>query len=435
MSTLVAFGDSITLGTGASDQAHRYIEVVAAAKSWTLTNNGVSGARLNDPGITDAIYATTVTDTDNYSLLIGTNNMHLNATDAAYQDSFRSNLAAVLAWSAISSGYKQTAVNRSSETGTWTTNAGTIYGGMGKKSTTNGSTMTFTAHGSAVYVGYIRTNAGAGTFTVSVDGTVKANVATIGSVPARSDSAGAYGAGLIRIPNLMNVSHTVMITVTSPTNAANTVYIDWVSGNGLIDSYTGPNVWCGNVILGTSYGTTGGSNTSVGQYNSAIGEVTTALASDGLLVGHVDCINAVDISSELDADGIHPNDAGHANMASAFLTHMNSVELINAFNTQWRAATLQNSWVNFGSGWTNAEYMKDSQGIVHLHGLVKSGTIGSVPVLNLPPGYRPSATVTFPVRSNNAFGYAEVYSNGDVNATSGNNGHFSLDSIQFMAEQ
>src|ERR1043166_3611932 len=98
MSTLVAFGDSITAGTGASDQAHRYIEIVAATKSWTLTNNGVSGARLNDPGVIDAIYGTTVTDTDNYSLLIGTNNMHLNNTDANYQDSFRSNLMPVLQW-------------------------------------------------------------------------------------------------------------------------------------------------------------------------------------------------------------------------------------------------------------------------------------------------------------------------------------------------
>lgn len=434
MATLVAFGDSITSGEGASDQAHRYIELVAAAKSWTLTNKGVSGARLNDPGVIDEIYATAVTDTENYSVLIGTNNMHLNNADANYQDSFRSNLMAGLAWLSIPDGNKQKAINRSSETGTWTTNASNIYGGMGKKSTTNNSTMTFEAHGSTVYVGYIRTTSGAGTFTVMVDGQLKANVPTIGSVPARSDSLGSHGAGLIRIPNLMNVSHTVTITVTSPTNANNTVFIDWVGGNGQLDTLEGPHVYCGNVILGNSYGTTGGSNVAVGQYNSAIRDVTTSLAKDGLLVKHVDCINAVDINTDLDADGIHPNDAGHANIASSFLAHIDG-DLVNEFNTQWRSPSLQNGWVNYGGVWTGAEYMKDSTGVVHVHGMVKNGTIGSVPIFNLPQGFRPSATISFPVRTGNAFGFVEIYNNGDVNAQSGNNGHFSLDSIQFMAEQ
>lgn len=439
MSTLVAFGDSITAGTGASDQAHRYIEKVAAAKSWTLTNNGVAGARLNDPGVTDAIYATTVTNSDNYTLLIGTNNMHSDNTNISYQDSYRANLLAVLAW--LSLPNKQKAINRDSETGTWTTNASSIYGGMGKKSTTVNSTMTFTTRGNVVYIGYIRTNSGAGSFSVTVDGTLKATVSTVGSVDSRSDSAGAYGAALVRIPDLTDTTHTVVITVTSATNSLNTVFIDWVSGNGVLECSTGPNIWVGSVILGTaaSYTAVGGSDMAVGQYNSIIGEVASQLASDGLKTVHVDCINSLNVSTDMDTDGIHPNDTGHDNISKAFLANMSADphdrSVTNVRNTQWRALTLTNGWVNFGGGWSNAEVMKDSAGMVHVHGMIKSGTIGSFPLTTLPQGYRPANTICFPTRSNNAFAIIEVYADGRVNPLTGSNAHFGLDSIQFMAEQ
>ena len=54
----------------------------------------------------------------------------------------------------------------------------------------------------------------------------------------------------------------------------------------------------------------------------------------------------------------------------------------------WQDLTLENSWVRFRNDHNPPQYFKDSQGIVHLRGLVKSGTGRSI--ATLPDGYRPS---------------------------------------------
>lgn len=59
----------------------------------------------------------------------------------------------------------------------------------------------------------------------------------------------------------------------------------------------------------------------------------------------------------------------------------------------WIAATLAGTWTNFGSGWHTAAYRK-IDGVVYLRGLVTGGT-GTI--LTLPAGYRPAATLMFPV--------------------------------------
>lgn len=41
--TFCAIGDSITAGTGASDEAHRWVNIVAASKGWLLSNDGIGG--------------------------------------------------------------------------------------------------------------------------------------------------------------------------------------------------------------------------------------------------------------------------------------------------------------------------------------------------------------------------------------------------------
>lgn len=45
---MVAFGDSITAGTGASDAAHRWANIVAASLGATLTNSGISATILQN---------------------------------------------------------------------------------------------------------------------------------------------------------------------------------------------------------------------------------------------------------------------------------------------------------------------------------------------------------------------------------------------------
>lgn len=90
-----------------------------------------------------------------------------------------------------------------------------------------------------------------------------------------------------------------------------------------------------------------------------------------------------------------------------------------------------NSWVNFDTD-RPARYSLD-RGWVSLTGIIKSGTIGAVTAFTLPLGYRPTSVngLVFPVVSNGAFGRADVFSTGAVQAVTGSNVYFSLDGIRF----
>lgn len=99
---------------------------------------------------------------------------------------------------------------------------------------------------------------------------------------------------------------------------------------------------------------------------------------------------------------------------------------------QWNAPTLTNSWVYYGSPTNPVGYWKDPNGVVHLRGAVKSGTIG-LSVFTLPVGYRPSNTEYFAVVSNGAFGRVVVGSDGGVTPDIGSNVYVTLDGITFRA--
>ncbi|MFC1781953.1 hypothetical protein ACFL02_00015 [Planctomycetota bacterium] len=99
----------------------------------------------------------------------------------------------------------------------------------------------------------------------------------------------------------------------------------------------------------------------------------------------------------------------------------------------WQTPVFQNSWANYGVGYNLAGYFLDSQGVVHLRGLVTSGTIG-LSIFTLPAGYRPEfremhAAVTNP----NVMARVDIYANGQVVAETGNNFFVSLDGITFRA--
>jgi hypothetical protein len=95
------------------------------------------------------------------------------------------------------------------------------------------------------------------------------------------------------------------------------------------------------------------------------------------------------------------------------------------------ATPLLNSWVNFGAGYRDAGYYKDALGIVHLSGLIASGTVGQS-AFNLPVGYRPAQTLLFGTTSNASAGAVSVTPAGDVTpATPSNNAWVSLEGITF----
>jgi len=104
----------------------------------------------------------------------------------------------------------------------------------------------------------------------------------------------------------------------------------------------------------------------------------------------------------------------------------------------WIYPTLLNGWTLSSNGAFPAQYHKYENGIVHMNGIVNSGTSGSI-IFNLPPGYRPKKThrISAVISSGTNFNFAffDVTANGNVTATfSGNVMHLPLH-CSFLAEQ
>lgn len=89
----------------------------------------------------------------------------------------------------------------------------------------------------------------------------------------------------------------------------------------------------------------------------------------------------------------------------------------------------KNSWGNFDASeatWQKAKFFKDSNGVVHISGLVSAGTINQA-VFTLPASYWPDAGMHFATISNDAFAKLQVLINGDVYAATGSNAWYSIE--------
>lgn len=99
----------------------------------------------------------------------------------------------------------------------------------------------------------------------------------------------------------------------------------------------------------------------------------------------------------------------------------------NAAQAAWTAATMVNSWVDFGAPYGTVAYYKDTTGVVRMKGCAKSGTASLV--TTLPAGYRPASTIRFATVINGVFGYVQIDSSGNVTSSSNNPVFF--DVVQF----
>ncbi len=94
------------------------------------------------------------------------------------------------------------------------------------------------------------------------------------------------------------------------------------------------------------------------------------------------------------------------------------------------APPFTNGWTNFGGNYQAAGYWKDNEGVVHLEGLIKSGTLG-IAAFVLPPGFTPSASRVFTTYNNGAVGFVQVLKDGSVQPMSGTSTSYSLEGITF----
>lgn len=97
--------------------------------------------------------------------------------------------------------------------------------------------------------------------------------------------------------------------------------------------------------------------------------------------------------------------------------------------------TYQNGWADYGMGFASGGYWRDDDGVVHLTGLIKSGTLGAV-AFPLPGSFLPvdGKGRVFPATSNDGFGQVEVSADGSVRGRApSNNAWVSLNGISFRA--
>ena len=100
----------------------------------------------------------------------------------------------------------------------------------------------------------------------------------------------------------------------------------------------------------------------------------------------------------------------------------------------WNSFALQNSWVDYASGYQTNGYRKTTSGIVQLKGLIKRST-GSPSVGEtigiLPVGYRPSVPLLFLAStSSNTYGRIDVYPDGSVVFVAGSGSWISMDNMR-----
>lgn len=304
--TLRVFGDST------SDESDEWAGLLEDDWGFTLDNKAVAGYFLIQ--MMDRAFTNTVST--NLTTVIQCCVNDSTETSAARVNTWSNAVPAAIAFHAIPDSKKIFANNANvATTGTWTTDS--LWSGVGKVSTVNGSTLTFTNYGTVVYVATRQTNSGgAGTYTVSIDGVSQGTFQAGGAV--YGSSAGA-SPRLLRFGDLDEGLHVVVLTVTSATSAANPVWFDWSAGNLGNDTDLGPRVWISTTTrrTATSYGALGGSEATVTRQNKTIRNTADQMAADGLNVGVIEFAAVVEPYSQT-SDGTHPNGPGRlAMMAEA----------------------------------------------------------------------------------------------------------------------
>lgn len=100
----------------------------------------------------------------------------------------------------------------------------------------------------------------------------------------------------------------------------------------------------------------------------------------------------------------------------------------------WVYPAFLNSWTHYGAPYESCRFRRDGVGIVHLAGVVATGTIGQ-PIFRLPTLHKPEGELLFAVPSNGVFGILTVQTDGDVICTTGNNTYVSLSGVYFRTRQ
>ena len=264
------------------------------------------------------------------TIMIGTNEANSKQTSGYQTGVYRPSQYGVLSHLSIPRPNKLYGQDAGcTKTGTWT-NDNQFFTGMGVKSNTNGDTVSCagivtTAADPFIYFGYGAIDGNGGTFTAKVDGVTCTDTVT------SSSTLNNFGATAIATTNGATKAvfggrcaaaagtHTLLITVTSATNAANVVSFQW---GGSMPSISGAASSLPRILeSGVLKQRTDTNAPWTTNYNGEISSIVSTLAGDTMPIQFVTVNDLPTITGDY-TDGIHPNDILHALIHDRFSQYM-----------------------------------------------------------------------------------------------------------------
>lgn len=306
-----AFGDSITAGYGAS----------SPLTAWPFLAGASSAARPGDQAadLSNLLHgvrhplppAPPYDEWDAAAVLIGTNDVLRYGGNVNRQGVAVGAVRAALGWLALPG--KQLACRMEASAG-WVQTPANLFGRL---TTQHGARIRGSVSGDSAYVAYIRQNdsvSGLGAADVFVDGARVGALATFGGVDTRNGAQ--FTTCAARFTGLGPGEHAVEVVVTSA--GGQRVFVEWVAGSG---QDAAPPIAVSDVppMTPAALAAHGFGDSLVAHYGDLVLGVADELIADGLDVRKVPLHGLLDVGSDYSADGIHPNDAGHAKIAGGML--------------------------------------------------------------------------------------------------------------------
>lgn len=337
---ITVFGHSIAAGNGSTGGAAGFGQRLAATLNTDVENVGIALSFLSAAvaGLSGWDYFYRKTESQTVAAASGTygprrgptvifhglNDFGLPATGAGskhqYSDllPFRHALRACISRARMVGVYEEddSTVAFTTSGGGWATHAGTASapetastasGGQWQENTVNGKTVTITVpstfKGGTIALGFLCNDSGhGGNWTVAVDGG-SANLMDARNCNAVISAVGYYTPVVLRLTGLAAGTHTI---VANPQTAAT---------KALFDCWWAESPTPSPVIVCNQHTPTSGGYTAefLTQLNQSITDVVAEFDSDVVVA---DVKTGLDADPTLLNDGVHPNDAGHAYIAS-----------------------------------------------------------------------------------------------------------------------
>jgi lysophospholipase L1-like esterase len=315
---IISFGDSITQHFYATDPGvNDYVSLLGADLHLTVINNALSGDQAADMSL--KVHKNSTPDDSNstlYTTMIGINDSNHYGADPDKQQTFQYTLAASLAWLAIPRAQKIFAQDpQLTFSESWSPD-NTVVNGLGIASHTQGDVaqLSLTTNGAPIYIAYKILDGNRGTVSVNIDGVDSGRLCSCGvngSAITTYNSPIGSGIALARYP-VAPGSHNIKLTVTSPTSAQNAFCLEWLATPG---QSTSCRVFAGGITREQN----DAHEPLNSQYNEMVQSTIANLKEDGLALCAVPTRSYLNTTTDMH-DTLHPNNAGHAQLHTAFLS-------------------------------------------------------------------------------------------------------------------